>query len=282
VHGARRSTDLNQSDDSGVAAVPCGVRDDERTKRALVFGEVAELYDRARPSYPDVLIDDVVAVVPDAPTARVLEVGAGTGKATRLLAPRVGTLVALEPDPAMAVIASRHAASTSNVDVVVDRFEDWVTAGPPFAAIVAAHCWHWVDPRVGYTKARALLGDDGVLAAFWNVPVLEHSPLAPSIDEAYRAHAPNLEDKTSTTRASYDDSFAHHPGFGVRHTREYSWDQEYTAHEYTDLLSTHSDHHLLGEEARSALLGAVARVIEEAGGTITLRYDTLLVVLEPE
>src|SRR5574341_168271 len=57
-----------------------GVRDDERTKRALVFGEVAELYDRARPSYPERLVADVVAEIPDAPRARVLEVGAGTGK----------------------------------------------------------------------------------------------------------------------------------------------------------------------------------------------------------
>jgi SAM-dependent methyltransferase len=262
-------------------AVPCGVRDDERTKRALVFGEVAELYDRARPSYPDELIDDVVAAIPAAGDARVLEVGAGTGKATKLLAPRLGRLVALEPDPAMAVIASRHCDSLGNVDVVVDRFEDWVTAGPPFASIVAAHCWHWVDPRVGYAKARSLLDDDGVLAAFWNVPVLEHSELAPAINDAYRSLAPSLEDKTSTTRASFADSFERHPGFQVRGTHEYDWDQPYSAAEYTDMLCTHSDHHLLPEPERDALIADVRRVIDDAGGSITLRYETLLVVLDP-
>jgi hypothetical protein len=51
-----------------------------------VFGEVAELYDQARPSYPAVLFDDVIAFAPQSP--RVLEVGAGTGKATVLLAER--------------------------------------------------------------------------------------------------------------------------------------------------------------------------------------------------
>jgi len=258
------------------------VRDEQRSKRALVFGEVAELYDRARPSYPDALIDDVVAAIPRAREARVLEVGAGTGKATKLLAPRVGSLVALEPDPAMATIASRHAESSSNVDIVVDRFEDWVTAGPPFSGIVAAHCWHWVDPRVGYTKARSLVQDDGVLAAFWNVPVLEVSPLAPAIDDAYRAHAPSLEDKTSSTRASFQSSLARHPGFGVRDQREYDWDQVYSAQEYTDMLCTHSDHHLLPEAERAALVDAVRGVIDDAGGSITLRYETLLVMLEPE
>ena len=153
----------------------------------------------------------------------------------------------------MAVIASRHCDPLGNVDVVVDRFEDWVTAGPRFASIVAAHCWHWVDPRVGYAKARSLLHDDGVLAAFWNVPVLEHSELAPAINEVYRALAPSLEDKTSTTRASFADSFERHPGFQVRGTHEYDWDQPYSAAEYTDMLCTHSDHHLLPEPERDAL-----------------------------
>jgi SAM-dependent methyltransferase len=258
------------------------VLDEERTKRALVFGEVAELYDRARPSYPDALIADVVAQIPDASRARVLEVGAGTGKATTLLAPHVGSLVALEPDPAMATVATRHAATLDNVDVVVDRFEDWMTAGPVFDGIVAAHCWHWVDPRVGYAKARSLVRDDGVLAAFWNVPVLEVSPLAPAIDEAYRRHAPTLQDKTSTTRASFSESLGRHPGFTVRDQREYDWDQVYTAREYTDMLCTHSDHHLLPEEARRALVDAVGEVIDAAGGTITLRYETMLVLLEPQ
>jgi SAM-dependent methyltransferase len=258
------------------------VRDGDRAKRALVFGEVAELYDRARPSYPAALVDDVVAAIPSAGEARVLEVGAGTGKATKLFAARVASLVALEPDPAMAAIASRHSDPLGNVDVVIDRFEDWVTAGPPFDSILAAHCWHWVDPRVGFAKARSLVRRDGVLAAFWNVPELEGNPLEPALTDVYRRCAPQLENKTSTTRASFADSFEHHPGFRVRATHEYDWEQEYSSAEYTDLLCTHSDHHLLPEDERAALIDGVRVAIEASGGTITLRYETLLVLLEPQ
>lgn len=258
------------------------MRDDERSKRALVFGEVAELYDRARPSYPQALVDDVLAAIPDAANARVLEVGAGTGQATTLFAPHVGALIALEPDPAMATIAERHTASMDHVSVVVDGFEEWVTALPPFDAILAAHCWHWVDPRIAYAKARALLQPEGVLAAFWNVPNLEVSPLYGLINDAYREHAPTLEDKTQSTRRSYRDTFARHPGFRMTEQREYDWDQVYTSAEYTDMLCTHTDHHLLPDDQREALIGAVARVIDDAGGTITLRYETLLLVLTAE
>jgi len=255
--------------------------DDERAKRALVFGEVAEQYDRARPTYPPELVDHVVAAIPDAASARVLEVGAGTGKATVLFAPRVGLLVALEPDPAMAVIAERHAESLPDVTVVVDSFENWVTNLPPFDAILAAHCWHWVDPRIAYSKARALVQPEGVLAAFWNVPDLEVSPLYEPINDAYREHAPSLEDKTVSTRQSFGDSLARHPGFRMVEQREFDWALEYTSAQYTDMLCTHSDHHLLTEAQRSALMTAVRDVIEDAGGTITLRYETLLVLLDP-
>ncbi|HEX5096633.1 MAG TPA: hypothetical protein VFX21_11490, partial [Acidimicrobiia bacterium] len=51
-------------------------------EQRLVFGEVADQYDRARPGYPDAAFDAVVEYAPVRPGDRVLEVGAGTGKAT--------------------------------------------------------------------------------------------------------------------------------------------------------------------------------------------------------
>ncbi|MGZ4350604.1 MAG: hypothetical protein ACXVRX_08795, partial [Solirubrobacteraceae bacterium] len=57
-------------------------------EQRLAFGQVAELYDRARPSYPAAAIDAVLAHGRLAPGVRIVEVGAGTGKATELLAGR--------------------------------------------------------------------------------------------------------------------------------------------------------------------------------------------------
>ena len=68
--------------------------------RRLVFGEVAGLYDRARPGYPASLIDDLVRWAQ--PGARALEIGAGTGKATRLLAARGVSVLGIEPSAEMA------------------------------------------------------------------------------------------------------------------------------------------------------------------------------------
>ncbi len=48
------------------------------------------------------------------------------------------------------------------------------------------------------------------------------------------------------------------------------------------MLATHSDHHLLPDEQRDALMRAVGKVIDDAGGTITMRYECVLLMLAPE
>ena len=86
-------------------------------ERRLAFGDVAQLYDRARPSYPSELIDDVLAFSGAAPGDRALEVGAGTGKATVRFAERGLEVLALEPSPGMAAVASRSCAPHGNVTI---------------------------------------------------------------------------------------------------------------------------------------------------------------------
>lgn len=103
----------------------------------LVFGEVAELYDRVRPSYPDALVDDVVELAGagngarDAPLA-ALEVGAGTGKATVMFAQRGVTVHALEPSAAMAAIARRKCSRYEAVTIEEIDFERWRSPDAPF------------------------------------------------------------------------------------------------------------------------------------------------------
>src|SRR6266567_7043011 len=86
------------------------VGDEAGREQRTVFGEAAELYDRARAGCPEELVDDVVTHCAAA-TPRALEVGPGTGKATVALAARGVEIVALEPSAAMANVAARRCAS---------------------------------------------------------------------------------------------------------------------------------------------------------------------------
>ncbi|OKI53684.1 hypothetical protein AMK15_28620 [Streptomyces sp. MJM1172] len=92
--------------------------------RSQVFGEVAELYDAARPGYSNELVADVLTYAALGDRAAV-EIGAGTGKATVPFAELGTPLVCLEPDPRMAEVLRRNTARYSGVQVEVDGFESW-------------------------------------------------------------------------------------------------------------------------------------------------------------
>jgi SAM-dependent methyltransferase len=136
--------------------------------RRLVFGEVAGLYDRARPGYPASLIDDLVTWAQ--PGAGALEIGAGTGKATRRLAARGVAVLGIEPSSEMAAYARVATAPLGNVEIVESEFERWQPDGVTFPLAYAAQAWHWVDQESGYAHGRAALAADGHLVAFWNRP----------------------------------------------------------------------------------------------------------------
>jgi trans-aconitate methyltransferase len=107
-------------------------------EQRLVFGEVAEEYHELRAGYPAELVDAVFDYAGGTPS-HVVEVGAGTGKATAVFRPRVAAMTCLEPDPAMAAVLRR-----THPDVRVEQlgFEDW---GPPSGGVpllICAQAWH--------------------------------------------------------------------------------------------------------------------------------------------
>src|ERR1035437_1848517 len=82
----------------------------DRRELGRVFNEVPELYDRVRPTYPDELFADLVAITGMERRSSVLEVGCGTGQATRLLAALGYSVIAVEPGAGMAALARQRPA----------------------------------------------------------------------------------------------------------------------------------------------------------------------------
>lgn len=152
--------------------------------RANSFGTDAERYDRARPTYPAALVDDLVADKP----SRVLDVGCGTGIASRLLTERGCKVVGIEPDEWMVAIARGH-----GIEVELGTLESWEPASRRFDLVVSAQAWHWVHPSVGSAKAASALTPGGRIGLFWNVGVLP-ADLKSAIDAAYEQHAPGLDE----------------------------------------------------------------------------------------
>jgi SAM-dependent methyltransferase len=145
--------------------------DEDRRHLGRVFNEEPELYDRVRPTYPDELYADLVAITGMDERSSVLEVGCGTGQATRSLAALGCPVTAVELGPGMAAVARQRLATFPNVEIETSPFEEWDDRGRRFDVVVAASAWHWVDPSIGWRRARELLRPEGWMALLGHVVV---------------------------------------------------------------------------------------------------------------
>jgi len=157
------------------------------TGRAVSFGSVASAYEQFRPGYPDELVDEVLTYA-GRPVRTALEIGAGTGKATRVFAGRGIAVTATDPDAAMLAELRKHVPAT--VVTVQGALEDL----PPTSAydlVFAAASLHWTEPANRWSRVAALLNPDGMFASFGGQMCLADS----AVEEAVRtARSPFLAD----------------------------------------------------------------------------------------
>jgi SAM-dependent methyltransferase len=154
--------------------------------RALSFGAVAEAYERFRPPYPVELLDTVLAYAAQ-PVRTALEIGAGTGKATRLFAGRGIAVTATEPDAAM--LAELRVHVPADVGTVRAAFED-LPLDRRYGLVYVAAALHWTNPEGRWSRMATLLEPGGVFASFAGPFQL----VDPAVDGAVRAaRAPFLD-----------------------------------------------------------------------------------------
>lgn len=125
------------------------------------FGEAAQAYERGRPGYPAEIIDWLLGDAAE----RVVDLGAGTGKLTRALVPRVPHVIAVEPDSGMRAVLSQCLPGTSVVDGTAEDIpirDGWADV------VVVGQAWHWVDPVRAVPEVARVLRPGGVLGLVWN------------------------------------------------------------------------------------------------------------------
>lgn len=242
------------------------------------FGADAERYDRARPRYPDALVDRIVAA---SPGPDVLDVGCGTGIDARQFQSASCTVLGVDPDARMAEFARR-----SGVEVEVATFEDWDPAGRVFDAVVAGQAWHWVDPVAGATKAARVLRPGGLLAVFAHV-FEPPSGVADAFAAVYRRVVPDSPFDVRSTRngvdlyqamfAKFADGIREVGGFDEPEQWRFDWEQSYTRDEWLDLLPTTGGLTQLPPDKLTQVLEGVGAAIDKIGGGFTVPYTTLAV-----
>jgi SAM-dependent methyltransferase len=249
------------------------------------FDEDPDAFDRTRPVAPPIVFDDVARLARLTRGSAVLEIGPGTGQATRPLAARGFRVTALELGPALAERARHNLAAFAGVDVVTTSFEAWDPGGAQFDSVFACNSFHWIDPDVRFVKTAALLAPAGhlvVLSTPWVVP-----------DDADRFWW-DVQDDYMAIGAERVDPATKHPdrigdlGRAVSDSglfedptiRRHRFDVTFTADDYAANLSTQSGTKQFTPDARAQLIARVKRRIEGRGGTVTAHLLAVLTVAQ--
>ncbi|MER6178230.1 class I SAM-dependent methyltransferase [Streptosporangium sp. NPDC001681] len=242
------------------------------------FGADAERYDRARPRYPDALVERIVAA---SPGPDVLDVGCGTGIEARQFQAAGCTVLGVDPDERMAEFARR-----SGVEVQVATFEAWDPAGRTFDVVIAGQAWHWVDPVAGAVKAAQVLRPGGRLAVFAHD--FEPPPaIAEAFNAVYRRVVPDspfngrppqqTQDIYQEMFTMFADGIRKADEFGDPEQWRFDWERFYTRDEWLDLLPTTGGLTRLPADKLAEVLADVGAAIDAIGGGFTMPYTTMAV-----
>ncbi|WP_431676546.1 class I SAM-dependent methyltransferase [Kitasatospora sp. KL5] len=234
--------------------------------RALSFGTIAEAYERHRPGYPAELFD-MVAAYAGRPLLSALEIGAGTGKATRLFARRGVTVTATEPDGAMLAELRKHVPPS--VRTVQAAFED-LRPGETYGLVYAAAALHWTNPEGRWPRTAALLEPGGVFASFGGPVRLAD----PAVEEAVRtARAPYLDtDEIPSPDGTPPERDMQWPGTELQRAEWFTDVQQHvierrltlSAHDYVGHLSTVSAYLVLPAPHRQQVFARILHTLPDA------------------
>ena len=234
------------------------------------FGNAADAYERGRPDYPAALLEYLKHTVGIKVGWRVLDVGAGTGKFTRLLERTGARVVAVEP---VAPMRERCAAALPDSTVVGATATALPFRAESQRAVVAAQAFHWFATPEAVAELRRVLADEGVMVLVWN----RRDESVPWVKELSGMLVGGSEGVPRYKDGSWRRVIEGSGLFGALWQASFAHAQEGPVAEIEDRVASISYVAAMAEERRRELLGRV-RALAEAnrgpGGTVVLPYRT--------
>jgi SAM-dependent methyltransferase len=254
-----------------------------RDEGRRLFGSDPAGYDLARPGHAERVYEVLVERCGLGRGTSVLEIGPGTGQATRrLLELGADPLVVLEPDAALAAYLRRSLGE--RVELRQTTLEDADLEAERFALAAAASSFHWVDEQVGLAKLFSALRRGGWLATWWTLfgdgerpdafitattPLLEKLYSSPTAGEAGRP--PHARDVDARSEALDTAGFV-----DIEHELV-MWETSWDTAGIRALYASFSPILRLDDTRRTQILDEIARIAEQDfGGRVSRRLTTSL------
>ena len=250
--------------------------------RRLSFDRDAPGYTTARPPYP-ARVFDILAHCGLGPGARVLEIGAGSGQATRELLRRGAHVVAVEPGANLAASLAR--LDSPHLSVIQSDLERAAVPAGPYDLAVAATSFHWLELEVALPRLAGLVRPGGWLVVWWTVftDPMRRTPFRTAMDDIYRRYKP--DDSRSYPGplgvGSWSAELRRGGWFGDLTVDLIPWSYRLTPDRARGLWATFTDIIALDEPWRSRFLDEVAALVERFGGEVEDPYVTAVYRARP-
>ena len=236
---------------------------------AAGFGSAAEVYERARPSYPAEAIDWLLEQTGVRAGDTIVDLGAGTGKLTRLLVRSGARVVAVEPIAEMRALI--------DVGEPIDGTAEEIPLPDSSAALVTvAQAFHWFDLDRALPEIHRVLRPGGHLALVWNMRDLD-DPLQHGVEELL---APLRGRVVAAQREGrWRAPLAASPLFGEAETAEFRYEQIFTSADVQDRVASTSFVAAMSEAERQPLLEQVRALVGERDEPFPFPYVTEVLVI---
>ncbi|MFD6162821.1 class I SAM-dependent methyltransferase [Nocardia sp. NPDC060256] len=239
---------------------------DVRGRHARSFGAAAGAYAEHRPDYASAAVRWALE---SAPGARVLDLGAGTGKLTGTLVALGVDVIAVEPDPAMlaqlrgALPAVQAVAGSAEVIPLPDGSVD---------AVLAGNAMHWFDMTVAGPEIARVLAPGGILAGLWNV-MDDRGDWVAGLERVSGRAAIGPRDTFSSWRAATASLHLPDTGadarFGSPEQAEFPHGQRRTAESLVATIATRAGMLVMPGPEREAALGRIRAYLASRPETAT-------------
>ncbi|MBN9169859.1 MAG: class I SAM-dependent methyltransferase [Microbacterium sp.] len=226
----------------------------DREEMSLSFGAAAGAYEAGRPGYPAEAVAWMLEPArsgSDAP--RVADIGAGTGKLTRVVVGLGAQVVAVEPDPGM--LAVLHEA-VPGVPTFIGSAEQLPLPDAGLDAVVLGQAWHWVDPEAGSAEAGRVLRSGGVLGLIWNVR---------DDDEPWISRMTGIMHDSNAEVMIADGGPVVAGPFGPLETRTWRWRRAMTRSALEDMVRSRSYVITAAPDERARIESGLAALFDEVG-----------------
>ena len=221
---------------------------------AAGFSDAAD-YEAARPSYPPDAVAWLVENLRIEPGRRVVDLAAGTGKLTRLIAPAGADLIAAEP---VAGMRDTFRSVLPAVPILGTTAEQLAFRDASLDAVTVAQAFHWFDHERAIAELARTLRPGGRVGLVWNARdrSVEWVDRVWSIMDRVEKRAP-WRDHDEWSDSSYTDL----PGFGELHTAQFRHEQLVTPEAMVQRVASVSHVAVLPEVERAAVLEEVRELV---------------------